>query len=138
MRIEYVNDASQARLTDLQIVEPLVEQAKADGVELVGPGGLLHSLTKTVLEAAREVEMSEHPGHEEYLGRPMVASLNGTWRVTFEFRDRNAYVLDYGRLPVHPESSAEREQSSIAGDGSSPVTGTRTKPRELAGDAGCT
>ena len=39
MSTEYVNDALQTRLTDLQIAEHLVEQAKADGVELVGPGG---------------------------------------------------------------------------------------------------
>jgi hypothetical protein len=39
MSTEYVNEASQARLTDLQIAEQLVEQAKANGVELVGPAG---------------------------------------------------------------------------------------------------
>ena len=39
MSTESMNEASYARLTDLQIAEQLVEQAKADGVELVGPGG---------------------------------------------------------------------------------------------------
>ena len=39
MSTESVKEASYARLTDLQIAEQLVEQAKDDGVELVGPGG---------------------------------------------------------------------------------------------------
>lgn len=80
MSTEYVNDASQARLTDLQIAEQLVEQAKADGVELVGPGGLLNGLTKTVLEAALEVEMSEHLGYgkHESSGRNLGNSRNGS------------------------------------------------------------
>ncbi len=39
MSTESMNEASYARLTDLQIAEQLVEQAKTDGVELVGPGG---------------------------------------------------------------------------------------------------
>jgi len=39
------------------VAEHLVEQARADGVDLVGPGGLLAGLTKQVLEAGLEVEM---------------------------------------------------------------------------------
>ena len=35
-----------------QFAQTLVEQARAEGVELVGPGGLLTGLTKTVLETA--------------------------------------------------------------------------------------
>jgi putative transposase len=54
MSTESMNEASYARLTDLQIAEQLVEQAKTDGVELVGPGGLLNGLTRTVLETALE------------------------------------------------------------------------------------
>ena len=66
MSTESMNEASYARLTDLQIAEQLVEQAKADGVELVGPGGLLNGLTRTVLETALEVEMSEHLGYDKH------------------------------------------------------------------------
>jgi len=40
--------------------EALVERARREGVELVGPGGLLTGLTKTVLETALEAEMDEH------------------------------------------------------------------------------
>ncbi len=66
MSTESMNEASYARLTDLQIAERLEEQAKADGVELVGRGGLLNGLTRTVLEAALEVEMSEHLGYDKH------------------------------------------------------------------------
>jgi transposase-like protein len=52
------------RIDQQQLAQQLVEAARADGVELVGPSGPLTGLTKTVLETAREAEMSEH------LGRP--------------------------------------------------------------------
>lgn len=42
----------------------LVDRARADGVSLVGPGGLLGGLTKQVLETALEAEMSEHLGYD--------------------------------------------------------------------------
>jgi len=42
------------------VAELLVEQARADGVDLVGPGGLLAGLTKQVLETGLEIEMEEH------------------------------------------------------------------------------
>jgi putative transposase len=41
----------------------LVDQAKADGVSLTGPGGLLGGLTKRVLETALVGEMDEHLGY---------------------------------------------------------------------------
>src|SRR5215207_3380046 len=42
-----------------QLARQLVEQARADGVDLVGPGGLLTGLTKTVLETALDAELTE-------------------------------------------------------------------------------
>ena len=48
------------RLDQQQLAQQLVEAARAEGVELVGPGGLLTGLTKTVLETALEAAMSEH------------------------------------------------------------------------------
>ena len=41
------------------VAEQLVAQAREKGIELVGPSGLLSQLTKRVLEAALEAEMSE-------------------------------------------------------------------------------
>ena len=80
MSTESMNAVSQGRLSDQQIAEQLVEQAKTDGVDLVGPGGLLSDLTKTVLETALEVEMSEHLGYDKHAieGRNLGNSRNGT------------------------------------------------------------
>jgi putative transposase len=46
------------------LAEQLVAAARAQGLALTGPGGLLAGLTKQVLETALEVEMSEHLGHD--------------------------------------------------------------------------
>jgi transposase-like protein len=43
-----------------------LERARSEGVGLVGPGGLLTGLTKTVLETALEAEMDEHLGYRPY------------------------------------------------------------------------
>ena len=67
--------------TDHQrLAQTLVEQARAEGVELVGPGGLLTGLTKTVLETALEAELSEHLGYDKHdpVGRNRANSRNGT------------------------------------------------------------
>jgi transposase-like protein len=58
----------------------LMERAKAEGVSLVGPGGLLSGLTKTVLETALEAELSEDLGYERHepAGRNSGNSRNGT------------------------------------------------------------
>jgi putative transposase len=57
-----------------------VEQARAEGVDLVGPGGLLGDLTKRVLEAGLEAEMTDHVGYERHdpAGRTSGNSRNGT------------------------------------------------------------
>lgn len=51
-----------AQIDQQQLARQLVEQARAEGVELVGPQGVLGGLTKTVLETALQEEMSEHLG----------------------------------------------------------------------------
>jgi putative transposase len=63
-----------------QLAQDLVDRARADGIELIGPGGLLTGLTKTVLETALEVEMTDHLGYDkhEVAGRDGGNSRNGT------------------------------------------------------------
>ena len=63
-----------------QLAEELVERARAEGVELVGAGGLLTRLTKSVLETALEAEMTEHVGYDKHdpMGRNGGNSRNGT------------------------------------------------------------
>ena len=46
------------------LAEQLVAAARAQGLALTGPGGLLAGLTKQVLETALEAEMAEHLGHD--------------------------------------------------------------------------
>jgi putative transposase len=57
-----------------------VERARSEGVDLVGPDGLLSGLTKNVLEAGLEAEMSEHLGYDRHepAGRNTGNSRNGT------------------------------------------------------------
>jgi putative transposase len=63
-----------------QLAAQLVEQARAEGVDLVGPDGLLTGLTKTVLETALEAELSDHLGYDKHdrAGRNGGNSRNGT------------------------------------------------------------
>ena len=62
------------------LARELVERARNEGVELVGPGGLLSDLTKTVLETALEVEMDDHLGYAKHApeGRNRSNSRNGS------------------------------------------------------------
>ncbi len=63
-----------------QIAQRLVDQAKEQGVDLVGPGGVLAGLTKTVLETALGEELAEHLGYDKHdpVGRNGGNSRNGT------------------------------------------------------------
>jgi transposase-like protein len=49
-----------------ELAEALLEQAREQGVSLLGPGGRLAGLTKNVLETALEAEITEHLGHERH------------------------------------------------------------------------
>ena len=57
------SDDTSGERPNRSLAEQLVEQARADGKNLVGPGGLLSDLTKQVLETGLEVEMEEHLGY---------------------------------------------------------------------------
>jgi len=69
-----------AQIDQQLLARELVEKARAEGVDLVGPGGLLSGLTKSVLETALEAEMSEHLGYDKHdaAGRNRANSRNGT------------------------------------------------------------
>lgn len=60
-------------------VVDLVRQARAAGVALTGPDGLLKHLTKTVIEAALEEEIADHVGYDKHdpVGRNRGNSRNG-------------------------------------------------------------
>lgn len=78
-----MSDTMEPMATDedqQELARQLLAQAKEQGVELVGPGGLLNRLTKNVLETALEAEMDEHLGYEKHdvSGRGSGNSRNGT------------------------------------------------------------
>lgn len=75
-----VEEEAPARAVEVALAEELVERARSEGVELVGPGGLLTDLTRTVLETALEVEMDDHLGYPKHAveGRDRGNSRNGT------------------------------------------------------------
>lgn len=47
---------------DVRLAHELIEQARRSGVFLVGPDGLLAGVTRTVLQTALDIEMTEHLG----------------------------------------------------------------------------
>lgn len=72
---------------DLQrLAGELVERARAQGLNLVGPGGLLAGVTKQVVETALETEMAEHLGYEPHApaGRNTGNSRNGRSEKTLQ------------------------------------------------------
>jgi len=64
---------------DGEVAKDLLARARREGVSLVGPGGLLAGLTKTVLETALEAELTDHLGYEKHdpVGRNGANSRNG-------------------------------------------------------------
>jgi putative transposase len=73
------DDDEEVSQTDEELARELLRQAREQGVNLVGPGGLLSGLTKKVLDAALDAEMTEHLGYERHApeGRDGGNSRNG-------------------------------------------------------------
>jgi hypothetical protein len=65
---------------DRELAERLVAEASERGLDLVGPDGVLTGLTKRVLEAGLEAELTEHLGYDKHAiaGRDGGNSRNGT------------------------------------------------------------
>jgi putative transposase len=51
---------------DAELIGQLVEQARSAGLQLTGEGGLLQQLTKRVLEAALDGEITDHLGYDKH------------------------------------------------------------------------
>ncbi|MCL2594168.1 MAG: IS256 family transposase [Promicromonosporaceae bacterium] len=82
----------------------LVKSARAGGVSLTGPDGLLKFLTKMVIETALDEEMSEHLGYDKHdpAGRNRGNSRNGS---------RSKTVLTDNCGPVEIEVPRDRDAS---------------------------
>jgi transposase-like protein len=72
--------ALASKIGSEELAAELLARADGDAVSLVGPGGVLSGLTKRVLEAALEAEMTEHVGYEAHdrAGHNSGNSRNGT------------------------------------------------------------
>jgi putative transposase len=92
-----------AESPDEALAQELVERARSEGTALVGPGGLLTGLTKSVLETALEAELDEHLGYPKHAvaGNNSGNSRNGTRAKTV--------LTDVG--PVEIEVPRDREGS---------------------------
>ena len=75
---EMIDPVTGEIIDEKQIAEQLLTQVKEQGVSLVGPGGLLGGLTKTVLETALEAEITEHLGYEKHQVTDSENARNGT------------------------------------------------------------
>src|SRR5215475_10820730 len=71
---------SRRPLVDEQLADQLLGKAQAEGVELLGPDGLLSQVTKAVLERALAEEMTGHLGYDKHdpAGRGSGNNRNGT------------------------------------------------------------
>ncbi len=71
--------AGPVPLINEQLADQLLGKAQSEGVELLGPDGLLSQVTKAVLERALAEEMTGHLGHEKLdpAGRGSGNSRNG-------------------------------------------------------------
>jgi transposase-like protein len=72
--------ASRPPLIDEELADQLLGKAQAEGVELLGPEGLLSQVTKAVLERALGEEMTGHLGYDKHdpAGRGSGNSRNGS------------------------------------------------------------
>jgi putative transposase len=56
-------DEPSPPLVDEALADELIARAEAEGIELLGPGGLLRQMTKAVLERALHEELTDHLGY---------------------------------------------------------------------------
>ena len=72
--------AEPAGVVSDELVEAVVSDAAAGGVDLLGPDGVLAELTKRVLERALSEELTDHLGYEhgDPMGHGTGNSRNGT------------------------------------------------------------
>jgi transposase-like protein len=74
------HEPERPALIDEQLADQLLDKAQAEGVELLGPGGLQCQVTKAVLERALAEAMTAHLGYEKQdpAGRGSGNSRNGS------------------------------------------------------------
>lgn len=96
-------DVKEAGKPGGDLIDQLVTQARAQGLDLTGEGGLLQQLTKRVLESALEGEITDHLGYDKHdpAGKDSANSRNG--------RRSKTVTTDIG--PVEIEVPRDRDGS---------------------------
>jgi putative transposase len=91
---ERLVDDGRVDAAEDELARQLAERARADGLSLTGPGGLLGRVTKRVLEAALEGEMDAHLGYARHdpAGRDGGNSRNG--------RRAKSVITDVGAVQI--------------------------------------
>ena len=88
-----VTTDTDASLLDEAVLDRLMEQVDAEGLQLLGPDGVLTELTSRLLNRAMAVELTEHLGYAPGAGRgPDGNARNGTTPKTV--------LTDEGALPL--------------------------------------
>jgi len=106
---------------DGELVGRLVEQARAAGLQLTGEGGLLQQLTKRVLEAALDGELTDHLGYEKH----DPAGKDGGTPATAVGPRRSSPMSGRSRSPYLGTATAASIRRSCA-SGSDACPGSRT------------
>ena len=87
-------EPEEPQFLDPEQAEALIEQAREQGVELLGEGGLLKQMTKAVLERALAEELTDHLGYEvgDPAGHGSGNSRNGYTPEEVAHRGRHASI----------------------------------------------
>jgi len=95
-------DVPELSPAEQEAIRELVRSARASGSALTGPEGLLKQLTKLVVEAALDEEMSDHLGYDKHdpMGRNRGNSRNGR---------RSKTVITDNAGPVEIEVPRDRD-----------------------------
>jgi putative transposase len=116
---EMIGSMTTGIVDQKELAERLLEQAKEQNIELVGPDGLLGQLTKNVLETALDAEMSEHLGYEKHdpAGRGSGNSRNGTRAKTV--------LTEIGPVEIEVPRGIPSRRSSLRSSRSAPAAAHR-------------
>ncbi len=77
------------------VAEELARRARAQGLSLTGPDGLLKQLTKTVLATALNQELTDHLGHDKH-----APAGNETGNVRNGTRPKTVLTEGSGQVPI--------------------------------------
>lgn len=126
---EMIEPMSVDSIDQKELAEQLLQQAREQNIELVGPDGLLGQLTKNVLETALDAEMSEHLGYDRHdpAGRGSGNSRNGT-RAKTVLTEIGPVEIEVPRDTASTSRAADRPQAPAPLDG-------RGRDRALADSA---